>query len=122
VGPPGRRRQQARWASHARDHADACALGALALGHQAATGAELGHPGARGVELGRAARSGAGAAGELGRGASGPGGREGGGGGWADRNGPGEGRWADFYFPFFFSFLTLFYLFQFDIMCKLMIK
>jgi hypothetical protein len=32
------------------------------------------------------------------------------------------GEVADFYFSFSFSFLSLFYLFQFDIMCKLMIK
>jgi hypothetical protein len=74
---------------------------------------------------------------ELGRGARGPT-REGvgvvgragggereerGGGGWAGRDGPGRRGGLNSIFPFlFFSFLSLFYFFQFDIMCKSMIK
>jgi hypothetical protein len=84
-GPSWQRRRQARWASHARDRADACALGTLALGHQATTGAELG----------RAARSGAGLVGQARRGSWAALARahEGGGGRWAERGG-GEERGA----------------------------
>jgi hypothetical protein len=46
-----------------------------------------------------------------------------GGGGWAGRDGPGRRGGLNSIFPFlFFSFLSLFYFFQFDIMCKSMIK
>jgi hypothetical protein len=84
---------------------------------------------ARGAGLGAGARAlgswaaalarWAAAAGRLGRDARGPtregggsvgpsGGEDGGrGGGWAGRNGPGERRWADFYFFFSFSFLFI---------------
>jgi hypothetical protein len=135
VGPTGRRRQQARCAlllarscaRAQRTRLGRGALGVLAIGPSAGGGAcALGW-------LGRAGGGGAGwrAAGlartrahEERVGAGGPRGRKRGREerGWAGRDGPGKGAGLKFISPFSFLFLSLFYLFRFDIMRKQMIR
>jgi hypothetical protein len=136
VGPTGRRRQQARCA---RLLARSCAraqrtrlgrgvLGVLAIGSSAdGRGArvELARPGWRRGGAGwRAAGLARTRAHEERVGAGGPRGRKRGREerGWAGRDGPGKGAGLKFISPFSFLFLSLFYLFRFDIMRKQMIR